>query len=69
MFVATAAMVVEVVSPGDETLEKLAFYASRGVEEVVVADPARGSLRSSPGPDCAALRGVRNEQECNALLQ
>ena len=45
VFVATAAMVVEVVSPGDETLGKLAFYASRGVEEVVVADPTLRSIR------------------------
>lgn len=45
VFVATAAMVVEVVSPGDETLAKLGFYAGRAVEEVLVADPHLHSVR------------------------
>jgi Uma2 family endonuclease len=36
---ATAAVVVEIVSPHDETREKLPFYAARGVEEAVVVDP------------------------------
>jgi Uma2 family endonuclease len=35
----TAALVVEVVSPGDETWHKLDFYAARGVDELVIADP------------------------------
>lgn len=38
-FVVTAAMVVEIVSPGDETYAKLDFYARHAVEEVLVADP------------------------------
>ena len=48
IFVATAAMVVEVVSPGcpgDETLAKLTFYAGRGVDEVLIADPALRTVR------------------------
>jgi Uma2 family endonuclease len=45
VFVATAAMVVEIVSPGDETLAKLPFYARHGVEEVLVADPASRTVR------------------------
>ncbi len=36
---ATAALVVEIVSPGDETREKLPFYAARDVDEVLVVDP------------------------------
>jgi Uma2 family endonuclease len=36
---ATAAVVVEVVSPDDETYAKIDFYSARGVEELVVADP------------------------------
>ncbi len=35
----TAALVVEIVSPGDETWEKLGFYASHSVEEVLIVDP------------------------------
>jgi len=45
VFVATTAMVVEVVTPGDETLAKLPFYARRAVEEVLVADPALRTVR------------------------
>jgi len=35
----TAALVLEVVSPGDETWDKLAFYAAHGVEELLIVDP------------------------------
>ncbi len=35
----TAAIVVEVVSPGDDTRRKLPFYYRVGVEEVLVVDP------------------------------
>ena len=38
---ATAALVVEVLSPEHEAALKLPFYAARGVEEVVIVDPAR----------------------------
>jgi Uma2 family endonuclease len=38
-FVPTAALVVEIVSPGDETWRKLDFYAAHGVDELVIADP------------------------------
>lgn len=43
-FVPTAAMVVEVVSPGDESSDKFEFYAAHGVDEVLIADPAVGEL-------------------------
>jgi Uma2 family endonuclease len=36
----TAALVVEVVSPGDETWEKLPFYARHDVDEALIVDPA-----------------------------
>lgn len=36
---ATAALVVEILSPGDETWEKLPFYAAHGVDEVLIVDP------------------------------
>lgn len=34
----TAALVVEILSPGDESWEKLPFYARHGVDEVVLVD-------------------------------
>ena len=45
VWVPTAAIVVEVVSPGDETYQKFGFYHLRGVEEILVADPAKRELR------------------------
>jgi Uma2 family endonuclease len=36
----TAALVVEIVSPGDETLNKLGFYAAHQVDEILIVDPA-----------------------------
>jgi Uma2 family endonuclease len=35
----TAALVVEVVSPGDDTWKKLPFYAAHGVDELLIVDP------------------------------
>lgn len=35
----TAALVVEIVSPNDETWLKLPFYAAHGVREVLIVDP------------------------------
>jgi Uma2 family endonuclease len=52
-FVPTAAIVVEVVSPDDETYAKLPFFAAHDVEEVLVVD---AGLR-------AARWFVRREQE------
>jgi Uma2 family endonuclease len=37
-WIETAAIVVEVRSPDDETFEKFGFYFARGVDEVLVAD-------------------------------
>ena len=41
----TAALVVEVVSPGDESYEKFSFYAAHGVDEVLIADPSLRTIR------------------------
>ncbi|HVM02423.1 MAG TPA: Uma2 family endonuclease [Acidimicrobiales bacterium] len=43
-WVPTAAIVVEILRPGDETFEKFGFYLPR-VEEVIVADPASRAIR------------------------
>jgi Uma2 family endonuclease len=47
----TAPLVVEIVSPGDESWEKLPFYAAHAVEEVLIVDPAKRSV------DWLGLRG------------
>lgn len=44
-WIATAAMVVEILSPDDETYEKFGFYAAHGVEEILVVDPKARSVR------------------------
>ena len=39
VFYPTAALVIEIVSPGDESWGKLEFYAGRGIEELLIVDP------------------------------
>ena len=43
-FLPTAALVVEILSPHDETWEKFGFYAAHEVDEILVASPADRSL-------------------------
>jgi Uma2 family endonuclease len=43
-WVPTAAMVVEVVSPDDESWLKFDHYAAHGVDEVLIADPHQRTL-------------------------
>jgi len=40
----TAALVVEIVSPGDESWEKLPFYAEHDVDEVLIVDPEKRTV-------------------------
>jgi Uma2 family endonuclease len=42
--VSSAALVVEIVSPGDRTWEKLAFYAEHHVDELVIVDPGKRTV-------------------------
>ncbi|MFP5345467.1 MAG: Uma2 family endonuclease [Actinomycetes bacterium] len=44
-YMTTAALVVEMLSPGDETFAKFDFYAGHGVQEVWVVDPLTTSVR------------------------
>lgn len=44
-WVPTAAVVVEIVSPGDETFDKFPFYAAHDVDEIIVADPDARTIR------------------------
>jgi Uma2 family endonuclease len=55
---ATAALVVEIVAPDDETRVKVAFYAAHDVGEIVIADPMNRSLRvdGAGGRDVSACR-------------
>jgi Uma2 family endonuclease len=39
VYLPTAALVIEIVSPDDETWQKLGFYAARGVDELLIVDP------------------------------
>ena len=45
VFFGTAAILVEILSPGDETFEKFDHYAEHGVEEIIVVDPATKTVR------------------------
>jgi Uma2 family endonuclease len=40
----TAALVIEIVSPGDESWKKLSFYAAHEVDEVLIVDPQERSV-------------------------
>jgi Uma2 family endonuclease len=40
----TAALVVEIVSPGDESWQKLPFYAAHAVDELLIVDPAERTV-------------------------
>lgn len=52
VYLRTAVIVAEIVSPGDETHAKLPFYFDRGVGEVLVVDPgARTAVWYQRGAD------------------
>jgi Uma2 family endonuclease len=40
VWASTAALAIEIVSPGDESWKKLDFYAAHQVDEVLIVDPA-----------------------------
>jgi Uma2 family endonuclease len=44
VWIPTAAIVVEILSPTDEAWQKLPFYAERGVDELLFVDPATRSV-------------------------
>lgn len=45
VWLSTAALVVEIVSPGDETSQKLPFYAKHQVDELLIVDPDKRSVK------------------------
>jgi Uma2 family endonuclease len=44
VYVPTAALVVEIVSPGDDSWNKLPFYAAHNVGELLIVDPQERRL-------------------------
>lgn len=44
VWTATARLVLEIVSPGDESWEKPPFFAARDVDEVLIIDPAKQTV-------------------------
>ncbi len=44
VYQSTAALVIEVLSPGDETWNKLSFYAAHDVDELLIVDPQERSV-------------------------
>lgn len=66
----TAAVVVEIVSLGDETYDKLPFYTAHGVDEVLIVDPAnrRVTIRALAGDRYEdAMRSGLLDVELNQL--
>lgn len=62
-FVPTAAIVIEIVSPDDETWNKLEFYAAHEVDELLIVNPRERSVV------WLALRdGVYAQVESSGLL-
>ncbi|HXA54043.1 MAG TPA: Uma2 family endonuclease [Solirubrobacteraceae bacterium] len=55
MYYSTAALVVEIVSPDDESWAKLPFYAAHYVDEALIVDPQKREIH------WFALRGMRYE--------
>ena len=45
VWISTALLVVEVLSPDDATFDKIGFYAAKGVRELLVADPDAHTVR------------------------
>ena len=55
LYYPTAALVVEIVSPDDESWAKLPFYAAHDVDEVLIVDPKKREIH------WLGLRGDRYE--------
>ena len=64
VYLATATIVVEVLSPRDETFKKFDFYFGRGVEEFFVVDPLTKRCRVWLRGDDAFV-----EADASALLE
>jgi Uma2 family endonuclease len=57
-------VVIEILSPDDETWDKIDFYAAHSVDELLIADPRKVSVT------CLVLDGDRYvEREISPLLR
>ncbi len=61
VWIPTAAVVVEILSPDDETFAKFGFYATRGVEEILVVDAAARQILCFGRPGDGWLRVPKSE--------
>ena len=58
VFVPSAAVVVEIVAPNDESYAKVGFFFARGVDEVLIVDPLRRTVEwYTRGPDAFERTG------------
>ena len=64
----TAALVVEILSPGDETWDKLPFYNTHGVEELIVVDPDRHAVTWFVPPYAGGAYGEVKRSTRSTLL-
>ena len=66
----TAVVVVEVLSPGDDSYAKFGFYAAHGVQEVIVADPVGAWVRiyALADPDVEPGRSAYREVARSEVL-
>jgi len=67
-FLATAVLVVELLSPGEVAGAKLDFYGSHGVEEVLEVDVATGQARLLFRPDEAGAAEPWSERSESRTL-
>lgn len=61
VFARSSAVVVEILSPDDESFEKFDFYARHGVQEVIVVDPDLQEVH------CYALPSAERRDRSQAL--
>jgi Uma2 family endonuclease len=58
LYLPTAAVIVEIISAGDESYQKFGFYFAHGVEEVLIVDPQRRTVEwYARGADAFARSG------------
>lgn len=61
LYLPTAALILEVLSPGDETWGTLPFYATQHVDEIVIVDPDEHTVQWLVLQDGEYLSAPRSE--------